>query len=504
MTRCATTILSLAITCAVSAAPLELARTFSDGMVLQRNQPILVWGTAEPGHTVEISFKGEQAAVEVTVDGSWQVEFKARPASAESAKLVVQSGEQKTIVNDVLIGDVWFCAGQSNMGMRVTSADGKEKAGKSPHDKYIRFLSLSRGPYTKPITDKVYAKLRPTPENKRNYYAISDWRSCTPANVGKLSAVAYWFAHALQPEIGVPIGLIVPPVGGSAAQAWVSRASIEADPEFRPLLKRWIQDEPERLQKQLIPWLEAHPGATFDDTPMHRHRPTTLYETAVAPMRRHAIKGVIWYQGEQNAQNALQAKWFAKSYPALVADFRRNWGQPELPFYSVQLPGFGNAEWPVFRELQRQFAKIPNTGLAVTIDLGSEKNIHPKDKPPIGRRLALLALAGTYGKDIVGEAPSPDHVSATDNVVSLRFRSVGDGLRADPDERVPGFELAGADGVFKPATARIVAADTFEVRAAGVTVPRQVRYAWAGFPRPLTLANSAGLPAGPFVEAVAK
>jgi sialate O-acetylesterase len=471
-------------------------------MVLQRDQPILIWGMAEPGKPVRVRFGDEAAETKAAKDGAWQIELKARPASSLGLKLEVESGDQKRAISDLLIGDVWFCAGQSNMAMKVSSSAGRDQAGKGAGDAQIRFLNLLRGPFTKPIVGKAAQALRPTPENKQNFYKITGWRACSPSIVGTLSAVAYWFAHSLQPEIGVPIGLIVPPLGGSAAQAWVSRASIQADPTFRPLLERWIQDEPERLQRQLLPWLAAHPNATFDDTPLHRHRPTTLFETAVEPMRRHAIKGVIWYQGEQNAQNAIQANWHDKAFPAIVADFRQNWGQPDLPFYAVQLPGYREPAWPEFREQQRQFAKIPNTGLAVTIDLGNEKNIHPKDKPPIGRRLALLALANAYGKDVIATGPVPKQVSARGDVVTIRFASVGDGLKANADSSIPGFELAGGDDVFKPATARITSADTIEVR--GTASPQQVRYAWAPFPRPLSFANSANLPAGPFVESVSK
>jgi sialate O-acetylesterase len=492
------TVALLLISGAACAAQLQVAPTLSSHMVLQRDQPILIWGTAEPGAAVRVNFNGERAETKTTEDGTWQVELQARPASATAAQLEVESGKQKIALSGLLIGDVWFCAGQSNMAMKVN----RKQLGKGPVNSQIRFLSMVRGPFTKPIVGAAAKALRPTPENKQKFYKVTGWRQCSASSAATLSAVAYWFAHTLQPEIGVPIGLIVPPVGGSAAQAWVSRASIEADPSFRPLLSRWIDDEPERLQKQLGPWVAAHPNASFDETPLHRHRPTTLFETAVEPMRRHAIKGVIWYQGEQNAQNAIQANWYAKAYPAIVADFRQNWGQQKLPFYSVQLPGFGDPNWPAFREQQRKFAAIPNTGLAVTIDLGDAKNIHPKDKPPVGHRLALLALSLAYGKDIIATGPTPRQISAKGDVVSIRFESVGKGLKANADKSIPSFELAEADGVFKPAGARITSVDTVELRASGIATPRHVRYAWAPFPRPLTFANSADLPAGPFLEPV--
>ena len=171
-------------------------------------------------------------------------------------------------------------------------------------------------------------------------------------------------------------------------------------------MKQWIQDEPAGLQKQFKNWVEAHPGYNFDQTPLHRHRPTTLFESAVQPVQKHHISGVIWYQGEQNAQNEIQRNWFKKCFPKLIEGFRTNWKQPRLPFYHVQLPGFANEEWPAFRDLQRQYQFIPQTGLAITIDLGLAKDIHPKDKSPIGKRLAKLALKRHYQKlHIVDQGP---------------------------------------------------------------------------------------------------
>jgi len=409
-------------------AALRLAPTLTDGMVLQRNQPIVLWGTASAGQPVEAQLGNETARTAADGTGRWQLQLPARPASAEPISIRVRSGDSTFMVKDVLIGDVWFCAGQSNMVMTVGRSADQEAASSYAGNGQIRFLNLARSPFTKPITPSVYQNLVPTPENKAKFYKIDGWHRCDSGKLMSLSAIAYWFAQHVHRDQSVPIGLIVPPVGGSAVQAWVSRASIEADSELRPILDCWIDDEPERLRQQLDPWREANPGATFDQTPMHRHRPTTLYETAVAPMARHAIRGVLWYQGEQNAQNAIQQAWHEKSFAHVIGDFRANWRQPEMPFYYVQLPGFGSNEWPAFREQQRQFLRIPKTGMAVAIDLGDSKNIHPRDKRPIGERLALLALKHTYGKDIIAVGPSPSQVSKSDGGLMVTFGEVGKGL----------------------------------------------------------------------------
>ena len=477
---------------------LNFAPTLSDGMVLQRNQPIVVWGSGLTTQAVTVNLGDETVSGVVDADGKWQVVFKAKAASNKPVSLVAASGAERVAIADILVGDVWFCAGQSNMALMLRRADNQDLASANPGNAQIRFLNLSRSPFTKPIVGDAAAALAPTAMNKKHFYKINGWYRCDTDNLNSLSAVAYWFAQSLQSELNVPVGLIVPPVGGSAAQAWVSRASIDADPQLQPILGRWIDDEPERLQLQLNPWLEANPGATFDQTPLHRHRPTTLFETAVSPMARHAIRGVIWYQGEQNAQDAIQAAWHEKSFPYIVRDFRQNWNQSYLPFYYVQLPAFDNELWPVFREQQRQFQQIPNTGMAVTIDLGEAKNIHPKNNLPVGQRLAKLALKHTYDYDLIASGPTPESASATeDGHVRLTFANVGDGLRSTAPE-ISGFEVAGADESFTPAVAKITSRNSVIIYSENIVDPEYIRYAWAGFPRLLTLTNSEQLPAGPF------
>ena len=476
--------------------------TLTSGMVFQRGKPIVLWGTASPGSTVSGTIGAETIATTVAQSGEWQLELSPRPASTRPIAIRLTSGSDTSTIEDVLIGDVWFCAGQSNMVMPLGRTDGNSDAVNYAGNDQIRFLRMIKSPFTKPITPSETEKLAPTPANKASFYRISPWESADSGKRVSLSAVAYWFARSLHEEMEVPIGLIVPPLGGSAVQAWVSRASFDNDPALRPLLDRWIADESPGLKKQFAPWLEANPESDFDATPLHRHRPTTLFESAVQPMSRHAVRGVIWYQGEYNAENTVQAKWHQLAFPHLIADFRRNWSQPALPVFYVQLPGFGRNAWPDFREQQRQFLKIPHLGMAVTVDLGSEKNIHPKDKAPVGRRLALLAFKHAYGKKLQADSPVPSRVYLEQpGTVRIQFSEVGTSLKSESPKLVPGFEVAGADGVFKRVTARLINNTTVELTT-DQPAPRRVRYAWAGYPRPLSLANSADLPAGPFLEPI--
>lgn len=480
-------------------AELSLSKSLSDDMVFQRNQPITLWGRAKVNQTVKATLENESIEVKSDSKGMWRLSLKPREASIEPHTINIISGRNIINLKNILIGDVWFCAGQSNMAYKVGSAFGFDQATSYKNNDQIRFLAMQRGPFTKPIVGEAAKALVPSQENKDNFYKINGWKSSSTKDIKSLAAVAYWFAQKVQQDQNIPIGLIVPPVGGSAVQAWVSRSAFETDPNLKPLLECWIQDEPERLQKQLLPWLKSHPGAKFDDTPLHRHRPTTLFETAVQPMKHHAIKGVLWYQGEQNAQNEIQSKWHEKSFPHLIKGFRENWKQPDLPFYYVQLPGFGDTGWPIFREQQRRSLNISNTAMAVAIDLGDEKNIHPKDKRPIGERLARLALKNSYSEDIVADSPYPESIKVEGDKVIVTYGGVGAGLKSAIKE-IPHFELAGSDENFQIAEAKIISKNQVSITVASVNAPVHIRYAWKPFPRPLGLVNSADLPAVPFSE----
>jgi sialate O-acetylesterase len=474
---------------------LTLSKSLSDNMVFQSHQPIMIWGTADPEQSISVTFEKETQTTTSSKKGDWNVILNARSPNSTNQNILIQSNQQKIILKNILIGEVWFCAGQSNMAMRIPKTIDEQKAKQYQNNHQIRFLAMNKKPYTKPFQKELPDGYSPTKQNIQNFYEFSTWSSCEENNISKLSAVAYWFAHHLNKELNIPIGLIVPPLGGSAAQAWVSRKSFENNQELSPLLEQWIQDEPIRLQKQFRTWLDANLNAEFDQTPLHRHRPTTLFEAAVQPMQHHQIRGVIWYQGEQNAGDSIQREWFRKCFPKLIEDFRNNWKQPKLPFYHTQLPGFGNEEWPAFRELQRSFQHIPHTGMAVTIDLGLEKNIHPKDKSPIGKRLANLALKREYKK--------PHIQDCGPQLLSMSYE--GDNLHLNFDNSLnlqhnslPHFELAGDDQHFYSVKAKAEGQKVI-LENHSYNKPKYIRYAWSGYPRPILLISNQGLPTGPFL-----
>ena len=265
-------------------------------------------------------------------------------------------------------------------------------------------------------------------------------------------------------------------------------------------MKQWIQDEPKSLRRQFRAWVEANPDYTFEQTPLHRNRPTTLFEATVQPMQKHQISGVIWYQGEQNACTDVQRNWFKMCFPKLIESFRNNWKQPNLPVYHVQLPGYGNKNWPDFRELQRQYQSIPHTGIAITIDLGLADDIHPKDKSPIGKRLARLALKRHYQKhNIVDQGPQIIGLKIEGSQIHIEFDN---SLTLETD-KILHFEIAGEDMNFYPAQAH-GSKNWITLKCEPNIKPSHLRYAWKGFPRPIQLKNREGLPTSPFILSLPK
>jgi sialate O-acetylesterase len=480
-----------------SSAELRMAPSLTSNMVLQQAQSIRVWGEAQPRRTIRVTLGSESATTVAQADGHWHLELKPREASFTALKLTVTDAVHTIELTNILIGEVWLCAGQSNMAMPVAEANAEREAAAWSKNDGIRFLTLARRPFTKLPEGDVFDRLRPTAENKAQFIEVGQWQMCQSSTVGQMSAVAYWFARELCQRLDVPIGCIVPAVGGSSVQAWVSRETIAAQPETEKLLARWMNDEPAKLQRgELARWLKSRQQWTFDESPLHRCRPGCLFELALQPLRDHRLRGVIWYQGEQNAETRTQLDWHGKLFPALLQDVRDSWRSPRLPFYYVQLPAYDGPLWPEFREQQRRFGSLPHVGMAVTIDCGDATNNHPPDKRPIGERLARLALARTYKHDVVAGGPIAQRVEKKSNRLSIVFASDAVGLHTRDGRAPVGFEAADAAGVFRAVPASI-AGERIVIEPAGSLT--QVRYGWKGFPRPkLNLVNAADLPASPF------
>jgi sialate O-acetylesterase len=482
---------------AASRAEVVLHPLFGDSAVLQQGKPVPVWGSAAPGERVAVEFHGQKREAVADGNGRWQVTLDPMDASAEGADLIA-TGNSTARASNVVVGEVWICSGQSNMEWTVARAQNAETEIAAANHPLIRQLTVERTVSEGPLETITGA-----------------WAVCSPATVGTFTAVGYYFARELMSELGVPVGLINSNWGGTQIESWMSDAAIKSGPYTGNIAARWQQllDEyPQRMveyEAALAKWNEESAAAkaagaefTFAAPRMPQgsgsHRtPSGLFNAMIHPLIPYAVRGVIWYQGESNAPRHGE---YGTLFKDMIAQWRRDFGQGELPFYFAQLPNFTargdttGQQWAFQREAQMKAIELPNTGAAVTVDLGDPGNIHPLNKQDVGRRLALTALRGTYGKDIESSGPVFKKMERQGKALRVEFEH-GDGLRVTVGETT-GFELAGADKVFHPATDRVDGA-TVVLESDAVAEPVAVRYAWHNTPA-VTLYNGAGLPAAPF------
>lgn len=439
---------------------------FTDGAVLQRGQVIPVWGTANDGEKLSVSFGG-QKLVTTAKDGKWRVNLK--PLEAGGPFTMKISGENTVTVKNLLVGEVWVCSGQSNMAFSFKrSASAKEEGPKAKYPK-LRMFTVTR-------------TTSPSPQEE----AKGSWVECSPETVGKFSAVGYFFARDLHEKLGVPVGMIHTSWGGTPAQSWTSAEGFDDHAE--------LQDYAKQAQGNLEKFATTPP-----EKPLNPHTPSSLYNGMLAPVIPYGIKGAIWYQGESNAK---KSKEYRTLFPAMIADWRAKWNQGDFPFYFVQIAPHNNMPAEIREAQFLTLSKSKNTAMAVTADVGNAKDIHPRKKQPVGHRLALAARALVYGEEIEYSGPLYDSMKVEDDKAILSFSHVGTALNAQSEGRVlkgddvNGFTIAGEDGKFVPAKATIKG-DNVIVSSDEIAKPKAVRYGWANVPDG-NLFNYEGLPASPF------
>jgi sialate O-acetylesterase len=409
------------------------------------------------------------------------------------------AGKNTITIEDVLVGEVWLGSGQSNMAFTVSK-------------KAARYAGLVDE--EKEIAEANYPKVRMfTAKETKSYEPQSEvqgkWLVCTPENVAGFSAVGYLFSRDLHKELGQPVGFVTVAFGASTAEAWIRRETMAADPLLKPMLDRLDAlvsfyranpDAPASEAPKSPQTINARPGpppARLRDPVQDQHNPTVLFNGMIHPVIPFAIRGAIWYQGE----SIVDGDWGVTNYPhvqnTLITDWRKLWGQGDFPFFVVQLPALDNiSNNPRIREGQAAVLTLPNTGMAVTIDIGDEKDVHPHNKAPLGERLTRIAMAKVYGKSIEYSGPVYQSMKIDGSNVVIKFTQLGGGLVAKGGP-LKWFTVAGADRKFLPAEARIEG-DTVVVSHKQITMPQAVRYAWENYPDGCNLYNAAGLPATPF------
>jgi len=427
---------------------------------------------------------------------------------APGPHVMTVEGKNRITLDNILVGEVWVCSGQSNMEMMVAHCrDGAEEVARAVYPR-IRLFQVEN-------------TVAPTPETD----CSGVWRVCRPSTVGQFSGAAYFFGRELHRELGVPVGLIHASWGGTPAEGWMTIGALTADPAFRFILYRWNEVMKQRSREvvdyfnEMGAWHEdlyhqlnvnmyrnrlIEPPRVAPEAPVRLgwlpHVPTWLYNGMIHPIIPFAIRGAAWYQGESNAGRAYQ---YRRLFPALIRDWRQAWGQGDFPFVYVQIANYrerkdepSESAWAELREAQLMTLAEPATAMAVTIDIGEADDVHPRNKQDVGRRLALGALKVAYGRDIVHSGPLYDSMTVEGDRIRIRFTNTGSGLAARVGESPRGFAIAGADSVFVRADAMIDGEEVV-VRSDQVPEPVAVRYGWADNPD-CNLYNREGLPASPF------
>jgi sialate O-acetylesterase len=478
-------------------AELRLTSVITDHAVLQRDAPIHLWGEAEPGEKITIHFHDQSVTTSASRLGLWEAWLMPEPAGGPFTLKVHGSSELSR--SDLLVGDVWFASGQSNMEMplagfpptaHITNAAQEIAQADLPR---VRLLRMEHKSSDAPLNG-----------------ISAVWQPCTPATAQDFSAVAYFFAREISRREHIPIGVIDSSWGGTPIDSWISLDALSADASLMPALaaRAHFAD----MQTHLEQIESAEKSADADAAAHHLPAPSqpwhpdpsswipaALYNGMVAPLTPYTIKGFLWYQGETDSA-ADRASLYGKLLPTLIADWRRQWRQGNLPFLFVQISSFESQEnWGLIRDSQRGTLHVANTGMAVTLDIGQRDNVHPPDKQTVGARLALAARALAYGESTLA-FNGPLYRQTTREPGSLRiWFDHAEGLHSNGDV-LKGFEVAGADGHFVPATASVQGTSVV-VSAPEVEEPTQVRYAWQSF-TDANLYNGVPLPASTFVAEV--
>ncbi|HYF37806.1 MAG TPA: sialate O-acetylesterase [Prosthecobacter sp.] len=485
--------LCLLVVAGIARGALELPAIFSDHAVLQRDRAVPVWGWAEPGGSVTVAIAGQEAKATAGADGKWRVDLPKLDAKGPQTLTVTAGSETKTI-QDVLVGEVWLASGQSNMAMTVSRAKdfNKERA-------------AAKLPEIRVFTERSAASAQ------MNDRPTGTWVVCTPETVGSFSATAFFFGREIHQALQAPVGIINSSVGGTPIESWIRLDVQHAHPALKEYFagreKGKAAFDPVQMkavyEKQLANWKKAAQAAKAagKTVPRQPQDPIAvrarkgevggLFNGKIAPLIPYAIRGALWYQGEANS-SADKAQFYQHQLPLLVQDWRGRWGY-EFPFAWVQLPNYASGRgegWMRVREAAlKSVQSVPNSGMAVTLDIGEEKNIHPNNKQEVGRRLALWALGTVYGKERHSQ-PWPVKHEVKDGAIQLTMtepvRLEGEG----------GFVIAGADKVWHPAKAE-VRDKTLIISSAAVTEPVAVRYAWEEMPK-VTLWTEQGIPVTQF------
>jgi len=504
-------ILTLFLAPSLLFAELSVPHFFSDHMVIQRERAASIWGKADTGAEVRVTFKDKSASTKAGADGKWRVQLDTGAADSAGAVLTVSAGADKLEIKDVLVGEVWFASGQSNMFYTMN---------RSPD--YAGLIAESKHPALRMFN----APLVTAAENQEDIEG--SWQASTPETVPGFSAVAFFFARKLHLELGIPVGVIKSAWGGKPVETFTSREALNTLPGTKALVDAMLKDEAgfdlakaeAAYATKLEQWkatMAAAKGKSAEERKrlpkkpeapkrplLTEGKPGVLYAAMIHPFVGYTMRGAIWYQGEGNAKPGAEP--YDQTLPLMISDWRKRWAD-EFSFYYVQLASYhapSNAPgtpdpWALVQDRMRLvLGTTPKTGMAIINDVGEANDIHPKNKKDPGERLARWALAKDYGKELIYSGPLFRSSAVEDGTIRVTFDQSGTGLKSRDGGALKRFEIAGADKVWHWANAKIDGTDSVIVSSTEVKQPTAVRYAWAANPEGANLINSDGLPASVF------
>ena len=469
---------------------LSLPAIYSDNMVIQRDKPFVVKGTANAGDEVCVKLGKKKVKASTNEWGEWQVAFAPMKADGKSYTMTVECGKEKITYSNIVVGEVWLCSGQSNMAFMVKESSHIEQSLANLNGKEIRLYDMK----PRVITNNIeWDSIDLVKLNNHDYYLPTSWQLQNRQNVNDFSAVAYHFGAMLADSLGVPVGLICNAVGGAPAEAFIDRRTLEFHPVLVDILYNW------RGNDMIQDWCRGRASKNIakstNNLQRHPYEPCYLYETGIMPIAHYPIKGAIWYQGESNAHNVELHEII---FPTLIDSWRRTWNNPEMPFYFVQLSSINRPSWPHFRDSQRRMAaEIPNCDFAVSSDKGDPYDVHPKEKAPVGERLARLALNQTYGMDHVAQhGPAPVSAKETKGKLIIEFSNATE-LSTSDGKALRGLEIGWAVGSLQEIPSENIKFDGNRIIIDGYSNARRIRYAWKPY-TDANLVNETGLPASTF------
>jgi len=433
-------------------AQLKMATIFSDHMLLQRDQPIVIYGKAPPGNSVAANFAGMQQTTLVAADSNWQVVFPAQSASAQPQSMEIACREEKIVLNNILIGDIWVCIGQSNMEwpmMREMHYSSEKLRSNQPLIRIYNPTYAGKNIFNTTFSDSVVQRLSP------NRFYSGKWECCDSNSIKTLTAVGYYFARQLTASLDIPIGIIHLSIGGAPLESFIRRKAMLADARFSSKVSgNWLTNPnlPEWIKERGLQNVDKASGVPGDSIGKnHAFKPGFAYESGLEPLTQFAVKGFLCYQGESNAQEIARVKEYADLFSLLVNDYREQRQQPKMPFYFVQLSSIDTIKykgqlWPEFRDEQRKILQqLSNIGMAVSSDVGFRNDVHPTDKKTVGYRLAQWALQQTYHQSIVPSGPLPLSAVYKKGKVIIHFQYTGKKLGTANGSPLQGFTVEGAE-----------------------------------------------------------